>query len=171
MHGPFGPNPLNKLLPKTSKPVSLFGVLGFMWCTVSSAYPDPVQLVADGPNTDPLPGVPAMLCQVGLGDRVGVLLAGKRMIVLGVAQPDQSQRVPRQFGSVVVTPTAASTPTTFHVTFDQPFNQVPALSVTPYTGHPDLVAASYQNPAVDGFDIVLVRPDTTATTISWIALT
>lgn len=145
--------------------------LSVMRATVSSAYPDPVQVIPDGPNSDPLPGVPEMYCKVGLGDRVLVLLSGKRMLVLGVAKPDQSGRQTMASGSVVVTPTAANTPTTFHVTFDQPFDQVPAVSVTPYTGHPDLVAASYQNPAVDGFDIVLVRPDTTGTTISWIALT
>lgn len=80
---------LTKLVDKKI-PTSTIGSFQVIWCTVVSAYPDPVQLVPDGPNNSTLLGVPSMLCRVSLGDRVLVLLTGRRMYVLGIAQPDQS---------------------------------------------------------------------------------
>lgn len=163
----LGPNPLRLLLKQpTAQPVSA-GAVKLVWATVTSAFPDPVQVQVDAEDA-PLDGVPSMLCQVGLGDRVMVAMFGRRMVVLGVAQPDQSELITWQAGTVSITP-VASTPTLAHVTFDVPFNQVPAIVVTPRTGQPQQVFASYGSPAVDGFDIYLYRPDTTVTSVSWTA--
>ena len=143
---------------------------GFAWATVTAAYPDPVQVLIDTED-ERLAGVPAMLCTVGLGDRVLLLMFGRRVIVLGVAQPDQSRRLRQQFGLAGATSSAANTPTTTHVAFDVPFDQSPTVTLTAYTSRPDLVAVSIGGVTADGFDIILVRPDTTTTAVSWIALT
>lgn len=164
-------NPLEALIPKPPKAPGAGGGslgLGFKWATVTMAYPDPVQVQVDT-ESDPLPGVPSMLCQVSLDDRVLLLQVGRRVIVLGVAQPDQSQNVANDSGVVLVTPTAANTPTSVAVVFDVPFNQVPAITVTARTGVPQNVAVSYQDPATTGFTLWMTRTDTTATSVSWTA--
>lgn len=165
-------NPTNPLLQLITPPATGPDMgTQWMWCTVTSAYPDPVQVVPDS-SSDPLPGVPSMLCHVDLGDRVLVLLWRRRMVVLGVAQPDQSQNIPAASGSVLITPTAVGAVTTAAVVFDVPFDQVPAVTVTPSTTSPQNVFASYQNADVTGFTVYLCRTDNTSPTrVSWTAST
>lgn len=166
-------NPLWRLINPKPKPPggATSSALRFAWATVTSAYPDPVQVQVDT-ETDPLPGVPAMLCVPDLGARVLLLQVGRRVIVLGVAQPDQSRRTSWQAGTVVVTPSAANTRTTAHVDFQAEFDEIPSVQVTPWSSVPDLVMVSFNNPTTDGVDIVMVRTDgAVATTVAWTATT
>lgn len=166
-------NPLSRLIKPVNPPSTPNSDAGahWLWCTVSSAYPDPVQVVPDS-SSDPLPGAPSMMCHVDLGDRVLVLLWRRRMVVLGVAQPDQSQNIPAASGTVLVTPVTVGAVVTADVVFDVPFDQVPAITVTPSTTSPQSVFASYQNATVTGFTIYLCRTDNTSPTgVSWTATT
>lgn len=172
--GPPVRNPLLKLIPNPKpKPPGTDTSSGFrvVWATVTAAFPDPVQVQVDT-ETDPLPGVPSMLCTPSLGDRVLLLQVGRRVIVLGIAQPDQSRRTAWQSGAVTITPTAVNTPTTQHVDFTVEFSEIPSVQVTAWTSVPGNLSVSFTNPSTTGVDLVLVRTDApTATSISWTATT
>lgn len=164
-------NPLNKLIPKTPATPQGPSPVRLTWATVTAAFPDPVQIQIDTED-QPLAAPPEMGCQVELGDRVVVAITNGQAIALTVAQPDQSQQTPTiQTGAVIITPTAANTPTVATVTFDTAFADVPYVVCTAWTTAPGTVVTgcSVGGATTTTADLYLTRTDTTATRVNWIA--
>lgn len=77
-----------------------------------------------------------------------------------------------QAGYAVITPSAADTPESVNVAFQQPFLKEPIVVATPYTSLPGtvLTGVGVRDVSVEGFDLYMTRKDTTSTTIAWVAV-
>lgn len=77
-----------------------------------------------------------------------------------------------QWGQIVVTPTAANTPTAAAVEFYIPYKSVPFVVTNPASTAPGTVVIGTCAGAVSetGFDAILTRSNTTATGIRWLAI-
>lgn len=76
-------------------------------------------------------------------------------------------------GKVLITPTAANTPTSVSITFPKGlFTATPTVTVTPHTSLPGtaVLGVGIANPTKDGCEIYLTRAGTSATTVSWQAI-
>ena len=76
-----------------------------------------------------------------------------------------------QNGSVTITPSAANTPTSVSVTFDEEFSGVYLALANPASGYPGTVVTGccVSSVSTTGCTIVLTRTNTTSTTVRWIA--
>ena len=82
-------------------------------------------------------------------------------------------RIPEiQYGVVEITPSAANTPTSIDITFDQPFSGEPVITVTPINSvvGTKILGVGYNNRSKNGFKAWLTRTDTSSTNVSWIAM-
>ena len=77
-----------------------------------------------------------------------------------------------QWGQIVVTPSAANTPTAGAVTFSIKYKSIPFVVTNPATSVPGTMVIATCASAVseNGFDAVLTRANTTATGIRWLAI-
>ena len=77
-----------------------------------------------------------------------------------------------EWGSISITPSAANTPTSSAVTFKTAFANTPIVIATPQTGAPGTVVTGVgvSGTNTTGFNMVLTRTNTTATSIGWIAI-
>lgn len=75
-------------------------------------------------------------------------------------------------GMVSVEPSAANVPTLVSVTFDEPFDTVPNVYVTPETSVPGttVLGCGCANITETGFDVSLTRADTQITKMNWLAI-
>lgn len=73
-------------------------------------------------------------------------------------------------GSVTITPSAANTPTSVTVSFPTGyFSSAPRMSLVPATSNPTFVDVSVSNTTASSVDIVMVRSNTTSTSVQWVA--
>ena len=77
-----------------------------------------------------------------------------------------------QWGQIVVTPSAANTPTAGAVTFPIKYKSIPFVVTNPATTVPGTVVIATCASAIseEGFDAVLTRANTTSTGIRWLAI-
>lgn len=77
-----------------------------------------------------------------------------------------------QWGQIVVTPTAANTPTALAVEFYIPYKSVPFVVTNPASTAPGTVVIGTCAGSITetGFDAILTRSNTTATGIRWLAI-
>ena len=75
-----------------------------------------------------------------------------------------------QWGRQTIVPTAANTATTVAKTFKKAYTGTPVVLTTPVSTVPNQVRASPANINSTGFDLVLVRENTTSTGVQWIAI-
>lgn len=77
-----------------------------------------------------------------------------------------------EWGSVSITPSAANTPTPQAVTFKNAYANTPIVIATPQTGAPGTVVTGIgvSGTNTTGFNMVLTRTNTTATSIGWLAI-
>lgn len=77
-----------------------------------------------------------------------------------------------QCGQVSITPSAADTPTSVAVKFDEPMWKKPVVIVSAHTAYPGTVVSgvSTLNESTEGFTLYLTRKNTTETTIGWVAM-
>lgn len=81
-------------------------------------------------------------------------------------------RIPEiQHGRVQIIPSAANTPTSKIVTFEQEFSGTPHVVATPLSGVPGttVLGVSTLDPTSTSVNVYLTRANTTATSIEWIA--
>lgn len=85
----------------------------------------------------------------------------------------QGFRVPEiQHGNVSITPSAANTPTSKAITFEQEFSGSPDIIATPHTSVPGItvLGVGTASRSSTGCTIWVTRTNTTATTVNWIAV-
>ena len=77
-----------------------------------------------------------------------------------------------QWGQIVVTPTAANTPTALAVEFYIPYKSIPFVVTNPASTAPGTVVIGTCAGSITetGFDAILTRSNTTATGIRWLAI-
>lgn len=73
-----------------------------------------------------------------------------------------------QRGAALITPTTANTPEKYTLVFPTAFSSVPTVVVTPNVGIAN-VTATVTDVTKNGCNIWLTRPNTTATTVHWLA--
>ena len=74
-----------------------------------------------------------------------------------------------QWGRPSITP-VANTATRLSVTFNKAYSGTPCVMVTPVSTVPDTLSATPANISSTGFEIVLVRENTTVTGVQWVAI-
>lgn len=77
-----------------------------------------------------------------------------------------------QYGSLVITPSAANTPTYSEITFDIEYHENPIMMVTPLTSTPGTVVlgAGFNGVSTTGCNIWITRTNTNNTTVHWVAI-
>lgn len=104
------------------------------------------------------------------GHEVEAVRAKSASGVTGKAQMASGLTI--QWGQIVVTPTAANTPTAAAVEFYIPYKSVPFVVTNPASTAPGTVVIGTCAASISetGFDAILTRSNTTATGIRWLAI-